>query len=208
MTERDEDHVSQPEDDRWIAHFREGDSAAFDCLVRKHAGWATRFAVRLLGSVEAGEDAVQESFVRVYRSLDRFRGESTFRTYLYRVLLNCCRDMGARARREESVMAELHERRSARRHGSALESTHPGHDLSRREFLDSVDRHIDSLPPAQRETLVLRVHENMSYREIGDLLGVSVNAVKGNLAAARARLATTVLGREAAVRNRTCENER
>lgn len=185
--------TNEPSSDEYeVARFRRGDPAGFDALVRKHGGWATRFAVRMLGQFDAAEDAVQEAFVRVYKALGGFRGQASFRTYLYRVVLNCCRDARGRLARDEAALEKL-----------AVEVTdevpcveEPSGPLARRELRARIDGFVASLPRAQRETLVLRIHEGLSYREIAEVLGVSVNAVKGNLAAARAGLARTSLARE------------
>lgn len=196
--------TNEPASDEYeVARFQRGDPAGFDALVLKHGGWATRFAVRMLGQFDAAEDAVQEAFVRVYKALAGFRGQASFRTYLYRVVLNCCRDARSRLARDEAALEGL-----AADVAEASPVEEPSGPLARRELRARIDRFMAALPRAQRETLVLRVHEGLSYREIADVLGVSVNAVKGNLAAARAGLARTSLAREiAAERTSPAEKE-
>ncbi len=174
------------EDDRFIAGFLAGDSSAFDRLVRKHAAWATRFAVRLLRDRDAAEDVVQESFLRVYRSLANYRGTAAFRTYLYRVVLNAARDSASRSIRDEGFLESMRERARA---SEPTRFEEPGADVEGDELGGRVAALVARLPRAQRETLTLRVHEGLAYRDIAEVLGVSVNAVKGNLAAARSRLA-------------------
>jgi len=184
------------EDRSAIERHRAGDSSAFEALVRRHIEWAARFAARMAG-VDAAEDIVQDAFVRVHRSLGDFEGRASFRTYLYRVVVNAARDhlAGERRRRERSGSLEsVDSQRSPRAavpHASRRDD--PLAVLERRELEDCLLASVDALPPAQRETLLLRVHEELSYREIAEILSVTVHAVKWNLAAARERLAE-VLG--------------
>lgn len=174
------------DDELWLAQARAGDRAAADRLAREHAPGAVRFARRLLGDADLADDAVQEAFLRVLRSLSRFRGRSTFRTYLYQVVLNCCRDLASGARRRDEVHSAMDNESRVRAEGGV----DPAAEAGRAEQREGVASTVARLPRAQRETLVLRVYEALSYREIAEVLGVSVHAVKWNLAAARARMAT------------------
>jgi RNA polymerase sigma-70 factor (ECF subfamily) len=191
-----------PEDDRLVARARLGDAEAFDGLVRLHAAWAHRFALRLLGDRHLAEDATQEAFLRVYRSIGSFRGQSGFRTYLYRVVLNCCRDHASGKRRRAETLRTLAESAGPpdRCLGDPVES------LRAREFHQRVRSLVDRLPPAQRETLILRAYEGLRYDEIAGVLGVSVHAVKGNLAEARSKVASRIGDRGVPPRRRADED--
>ncbi len=163
--------------------------------MRRHIDWAARFAARV-GGADAAEDIVQDAFVRVHRALGEFEGRSSFRTYLYRIVLNVARDHVARERRRREHLESLaSEEAAADRPGGGSGAGRPEDPrvvLERGELAEKVEASIEALPRAQRETLMLRVHEGLSYGEIAELMSVTVHAVKWNLAAARDRLAVAL----------------
>src|SRR5471030_1449101 len=92
-----------PEDGAVIARFQRGDRGAFNDLVRRHQQRAYHYAYRLTKSADEAADVVAEAFVRVFRSLESFKGESSFTTWLYRIETNCFLDMRKRANARISV---------------------------------------------------------------------------------------------------------
>lgn len=155
--------------------------AAFVLLVRRHAAQAHGLARRLVGEADA-EDVVQEAFLKAWRALARFRGEAAPSTWLYRILVNTCRD---RARRRpwrgaggESAANRLDPRAAA----NPAEAV-AGRDLARRVW-----EAVDELPARQRECLVLRVRTGMSHREIGEVLGIRPGVAKLHVVLARRAL--------------------
>jgi len=155
-----------------VRRFQAGEESAFDLLVEEHRQEVYRLAHRLLGNHADADDLAQEAFLRVYRSLRRFRGESAFRTYLTRIVLNLAADRrrARRARRQVS-MDEVPERE----HPGATEPAETG--LIREEVLR---RAVGRLPPRQRETLILRVFQEMKFREIAKVMGCTVGTAKAN----------------------------
>jgi len=180
-----------PDESSLVDRLRAGDTAALDALIRIHAGWAQRFAVRLLGDADAAEDVVQEAFVRIFRAASAYRGTSAFRTYLYRVLLNRCRDHAAARKRRETMMERIAEAVAT----DEPRSENPAAQAGAREFEVRLRGMVEGLPPAQRETLVLRAWEGLPYEEIARVLDVTVHAVKANLAEARSKVASWLGGR-------------
>ncbi len=164
---------------------RAGDVEAFEVLVRRHEGSVYRVALRLLGSHADAQDAAQETFVRAWRGLGRFRGESAVSTWLYRIVTNRCLNMIAAWRPPASLERE-----------PLLVGSDPAEITEQRERFAAVARQVASLPPEQRAALVLRDFEGLSYEEVAAVLEVSVAAVKGRIH--RARL--SVLGGTAAWR--------
>jgi RNA polymerase sigma-70 factor (ECF subfamily) len=155
-----------------IRRFQAGDERAFDPLVEAHRRDVYRLAYRLLGNHADADDLAQEAFLRAYRALRRFRGESAFRTWLTRIVLNLAAD-----RRKQGT---------ARRH-VPLEEV-PEEELSsfpvaaeigpiRRETLHEAVR---KLPPRQRETLILRIYQEMRFQEIAVVMGCTVGTAKAN----------------------------
>jgi RNA polymerase sigma-70 factor, ECF subfamily len=158
-------------DDRILVQAaQDGDLDAFELLVRRHQASVYRVAVRMLGSRADAEDATQETFVRAWRSLGRFRRESAMTTWLYRIVTRRCLDLLA-ARRPAQAFHDV--------------DTDAGVDLAdaaeRRDRMEAVTRAIAELPGDQRAALVLREFEGLSYEEVAAVLDTTVPAVKGRI---------------------------
>jgi RNA polymerase sigma-70 factor, ECF subfamily len=153
---------------------RAGDVEAFEVLVRRHEGGVYRVALRLLGSDADAQDATQETFVRAWRGVGRFRGESAVSTWLYRIVTNRCLNMIAAWRPAATLDLEL-----------LSVGSDPAEIAEQRERFVAVERQVALLVPEQRAALVLRDFEGLSYEEVAAVLGVSVAAVKGRIHRAR-----------------------
>ena len=149
---------------------RAGDVEAFEVLVRRHQGRVYRVALRLLGSDADAQDAAQETFMRAWRGLGRFRGESAVSTWLYRIVTNRCLNVIAARRPAESLDLEL-----------PSVGSDPAEITEQRERFMAVARRVASLVPEQRAAVVLRDFEGLSYEDVAEVLGVSVAAVKGRI---------------------------
>lgn len=150
---------------------------AFAGIVREHAVSIFRMASRLVADPADAEDLVQETFLRAWRGIRRFRGEAKVRTWLTRILLNAARDR-ARRRRPASLSHET----------PAPGEDHGAHGAARRDLLARVLAAIHVLPRRQRETLLLRARAGLSYAEIAELLGIRPGVVKVHLVRARRKL--------------------
>lgn len=173
-------------DDRLlVGAARRGDLEAFEVLVRRHQGPVYRVALRMLGSEADAEDAAQEAFVHAWRSLARFRGDSAFATWIYRIVTNRCLNAMA-ARRPVEALVDLY--------------SDPGGDpvdvAERRARLQAVAAGILTLPPDQRAALVLREFQGLAYEDVAEVLGVSLAAVKGRIYRARIGLIKVMSGWE------------
>lgn len=165
-------------DDETLA--REGDAAAFERLLRRYDDQMRGVAYRLLGRRAAMDDALQDAYVKAFRNLGRFRGDSAFSTWLYRIVTTTCLD---------------HLRRSARRTEDelpdeptplgGLRADGVGDAASRRADLR---RALDQLRPTHRAVLVLVDGEGLSYDEAGDLLDLAPGTVASRLSRARSRM--------------------
>lgn len=181
-------------DEELVRRFLGGQRAAFETLVVRHQDRVYGLCVRLLGSQSLAEEAAQDIFVRVYRSLDSFRGDSRFTTWLYRVSLNHCRNvMAYRTRRHEKRHDSLDQGREDE-NGDELFRDLPDDEplaedrLLTTERLEVLAEELAHLDPLWREILVLRDVEGLSYDEIGRLLDVPPGTVKSRLHRARADL--------------------
>lgn len=165
--------------DRAIRGARErplDEKAALDRLVVEHLPAALRFAVRLTGNADEAEDIVQDALLRVARGWAAFRGEANFRTWLFRIVVNAFRDR-LRRPRMETLPDEVDDRRGEGPDRAALQ----------RELGELVAQKVSSLPPRQREVLVLTMYEQLPPREVAGVLGISEASRFRALAQCRAR---------------------
>lgn len=146
------------------------DRATFDRLVLEHLPACQRFAVRLTGDVDAAEEVVQEAMVRVARGWASFRGESKFQTWLFRIAINAWHDR-CRGRRAAEEIGEVEDRRGEGPVGEAV-----GKELG-----EMVAHAVSTLPPRQREVVVMVVYEQLSIAEVAGVLGVTEQTVRTNL---------------------------
>ena len=147
----------------------DGDTAAFTMLVDRHAAACTRFAMRMLGNREDAEDALQDSFLRAYRSLARYEERQAFRTWLFQILVNRCRTAAVRRQRRQRMFLVDDNAVASASVRPAAEST---------ELRAELRRAIDALDPDQREAFLLKHVELLSYDEMAEATGVGVSALK------------------------------
>ena len=176
------------EESEVVARASRGDRSAFEELVRRHQDEVYTLAVRLTGDRELGADVAQESFVRAWRALPRFRGDSRFSTWMYRITANTASTHRTRAARQRTEsLDELVVEPTA--DGPTPETMAETADL--REQLESA---LDRLPPAQRRVVVLKDVYGWTHREIAEQTGISVAASKVRLHRGRARLREELWG--------------
>jgi RNA polymerase sigma-70 factor (ECF subfamily) len=148
-----------------------GETAAFDGLVRQYQQEIYRLAYRMTRNTEDAKDLAQETFVSAYRSLGTFRGQSRFSTWLYRIAVNLCLNHLKSAARQDPGEVDGH---LADERGDSLAALLT--DERDRALADA----IQALPPQQKATLTLRVHQGLSHREIAEVLDCSEGTVKAN----------------------------
>jgi RNA polymerase sigma-70 factor (ECF subfamily) len=156
-----------------------GDTRAYAVLVARYRDRLGRYALHMLGNVEDAEEALQDAFVRGYRSLHRCNGPERFGAWLYGILVNCCRTAGARAAKRGRVF--LHD--DAVLNGAAL----PGLG-ERAEWEDFVRWALAQLAPECREAFLLKHMEDLEYEEMARLTGAGISALKMRVKRARAQL--------------------
>lgn len=168
----------------WLA--KTGDTEAFSELVSLFESKVYRAAYALTGNEEDAKDLSQETFVKAYRGISRFRGKSSFFTWLYRILLNSF-NTSLRKRMRTVEVLENHRRQSVAA-DFAGSSTSNSQLTSDRESVDRVYRAISSLPHEQRMVIVMRCLEDMTYREIARAMSCSIGTVKSRIHAGRLSL--------------------
>lgn len=148
----------------------------------------------MTGNPQDGEDIAQEAFIKAYRSLPGFRGESKFSVWLYRIVSNLCLDFLRRKTRRQTLSLTVEDEEGEE---SQLdipdESLSPERMLDRKLSRESLSRGLDSLPPEQREILLLREIQGLSYEEIARALDLEAGTVKSRIFRARKRLAAFLL---------------
>jgi len=176
-----------------IKTFLAGDNTAFDKLVLNYQNRIFNTCYRILGDYHEANDSAQDVFVKVFRSLKKFRFRSSFSTWIYRIAINTCRNKlrSAGYRRRKNTM-----RLAPPNDGEEVpysieigdESRTPGKVLDRKEQGIMIQKAIDSLPESQKSVVVLRDIEGFTYEEIADITGLNPGTVKSKLARARHKL--------------------
>ncbi len=174
-------HAIQP-DSELLARSRERDEAAFTALVRRHEGLLINYLTRLTGSRAQAEDLAQETFVRFYQQLDRYREQGNLTAYLIRIGTNLVRSDERRKRRWLRLRPRLVATEAIR---SPTGGTNPGTEVLALESQREVTRAIAALDLPYRSVLVLREIEGLPYRAIAQALECSEGTVKSRLFRAR-----------------------
>ncbi len=152
-----------------------GRPGAFDLIVERHQRPVYRLCYRFTGNQEDARDLSQDVFLRAFRGLRTFRGQSSLATWLYRIGVNVCLNRASTRTVHAQAGGPVDE---ARQIDAAAESA--SDRLLRRERATRVRSAIARLPEKQRATLILRTYHDLSHQEIADILGSSVGAVKAN----------------------------
>lgn len=172
---------------------RRGDRAAFDVLVERHHRRIFRLAVRMVGDEEAALDAAQESFLKAWRALKTFEGGSLFTTWLTRIAINQCRnELRRRASRKHGRLASLDvpSPQGDSTVAEAVQASAPPawEALQGREMRSAFEAVLAALDPQDREVLLLKEVESLSYEALAEVLDVPVGTVRSRLYRARAEV--------------------
>jgi RNA polymerase sigma-70 factor (ECF subfamily) len=159
--------VIEPSDAVVVRRVLSGDVEAFALLVDRHHGRMARYAFHLLGSEAEAEEAVQDSFVRAYRSLVTYREQERFGAWILRILVNRCRTRLVRDKRREEVAAAW-----------VREAEQPFEPSERLAMRDELAVALAQLPGEQREAVVLRYADELGYDEISSITGAGISALK------------------------------
>lgn len=184
MSERDVDA-------KLVARVQAGDKAAFDLLVLKYQRKILRLLSRMLRDQSEIEDVMQEAFIKAYRALPQFRGDSAFYTWLYRIAINTARNwMASQSRRPSSPsLHQSEEGETFDEIDNLTDNNTPESLLASREIAESVNDSIQALPAELRTAIVLREIEGLSYEEIAQAMGCPIGTVRSRIFRAREAIA-------------------
>jgi len=181
-----------PTDEDLVLAFQAGDTSAFDLLVRRWDRKIQGAAFRVLGSDDEARDVSQEAFLKAFRSLGAFKREARFSSWLYQIALNLCRDRLRRRKGREMLSLDVLED-----NGHSLPGPAPtALDLVQaRDLARVVADAVRQLSDEQREAVILKEYQGLTFPEISEVLGVPVSTVKTRLYRALSQLKTLLEAR-------------
>ena len=187
------------EDARLVEAFQANDNIAFDKLVLKYKDMVFNVCYRMLRDYEEANDCAEESFVRAFRGLKGFRFKSTFKTWIYRVAVNICKNkITSLAYRYKKRMVSIDKPKETENGDCVVEITDgsptPLLEIVKKERDALVQSAIDTLSKTHKEIIILRDVENLSYEEIVKITGYNLGTVKSKLARARQKLREKLKG--------------
>ncbi|MDO4732494.1 MAG: sigma-70 family RNA polymerase sigma factor [Bacillota bacterium] len=172
-----------------IKKSKNGDTAAFERLVEPYSKRIYNIGLKMLNSREDAADMAQEVLLKIYRNLDRFRGEAAFSTWVYRISVNTCRDiLRSSYRQHEHLFTDFGEESEQTEFEVADYSAMPEKLYEDKECADYLLALIQGLTPKYRIVMVLREVSGLSYQEIAAAVNISVGTVKSRLNRARASM--------------------
>lgn len=172
-----------------VDRVKQGDMRAFEMLVVKYQRRIERLIGRMVRDVDLVQDIAQESFIRAYRALPQFRGDSAFYTWLYRIAINAAKRHHAQRGRLKLVQAPDDDEGTFGTEPAPSDDATPESLLASRQLARELDEAVESLAEEQRRALLLREVDGLSYDEIGDLMSCPPGTVRSRIFRAREAVA-------------------
>lgn len=177
---------NQASDKKLVERVQKGDKGAFDLLVLKYQHKIVNLIMRYVRDPELALDISQDAFIKAYRALPRFRGDSAFYTWMYRIAVNTAKNhLAAQRRRPMNVELDLQDPEQYDLHAKLKETDTPEGVTLSNELRESLERAIAALPEDLRTAIVLRELEGMSYEEIAQTMECPVGTVRSRIFRAR-----------------------
>ena len=175
-----------------VTRVQQGDKKAFDLLVLKYQRKIIRLLSRMIRDQNEIEDVAQEAFIKAYKALPQFRGDSAFYTWLYRISINTARNwLSQNSRRPSSPNMNVSENDETFSEIDNLTDSHtPEAEMVSREIAASVNQTIESLPDELRQAIVMREIDCMSYEDIALAMSCPIGTVRSRIFRAREAIAT------------------
>lgn len=184
MSERDVDA-------ELVARVQRGDKQAFDLLVLKYQRKIMRLLSRMIRDPGEIEDVAQEAFIKAYRALPQFRGESAFYTWLYRIAINTARNWLAQNNRRPSTPSaqENEDGETFNATDNLTDSSNPESEMASRQIAETVNKAMYDLPEDLRNAIVMREIDGMSYEDIAESMSCPIGTVRSRIFRAREAIA-------------------
>ncbi len=165
---------------------QQGDKSAFDLLVLKYQHRIIQLVNRFIKDPSEAQDVAQEAFVKAYRALGNFRGDSAFYTWLYRIAINTAKNyLMSRTRRHTDYEVDLQDAEQVENVPQLKGMETPDNDIMNEQIIDAIREAIDDLPEDMRTAITLREFDGMSYEEIAEAMGCPVGTVRSRIFRAR-----------------------
>ena len=173
-------------DKELVKRVQKGDKGAFDLLVLKYEQKIVNLVMRYVRDPEQALDISQEAFIKAYRALPRFRGDSAFYTWLYRIAVNTAKNyLAAQRRRPMDIELDLQDPEQYGLHAKLKETDTPEAVTVSQELQETLERAIEALPDDLRTAIILRELDGMSYEEIAQTMDCPVGTVRSRIFRAR-----------------------
>jgi len=186
--------VRSTAEDQFLERLRRGEAAAFERLVAEHSGDVYALLYRLTADGEEARDLTQETFLRAFQSINRFRGEANLKTWIYRIAVNQARNRWRwwrRRKRDVTVSLDATDERHTQPLGATLrnnDAVDPEQETLAHEREGQLREALLGLRQSYREAVILRDVEGFSYEEIADTLEISIGTVKSRISRGRLEL--------------------
>ncbi len=173
-------------DKQLVKRVQKGDKGAFDLLVLKYQHKIVNLVMRYVRDPDQALDITQEAFIKAYRALPNFRGDSAFYTWMYRIAVNTAKNhLAAQRRRPMDIELDLQDPEQYDLHAKLKETDTPEGVTLSRELQETVEKAIAALPDDLRTAIILRELDGMSYEEIAQTMDCPVGTVRSRIFRAR-----------------------
>lgn len=177
---------SEQLDEDLVLRVQRGDKSAFDLLVIKYQHKIVQLVNRYIKDPSEAQDVAQEAFIKAYRALGNFRGDSAFYTWLYRIAINTAKNyLVSRSRRSSDYQVDIQDAEAIENAPQLQGMETPERLLLNQEIIDTIKTAIDKLPEEMRTAIMLREFEGMSYEEIAQAMDCPVGTVRSRIFRAR-----------------------
>lgn len=188
------DQKTEPTDHQLVIRVQKGDKRAFDLLVLKYQYKVHAIVARFIRDSDEVRDVVQEAFIKAYRALPKFRGDSQFYTWLYRIAVNTAKNyLVARSRRPPSSDVDLADAEYYSGSDQLKDVSSPENQLFRDELEAVINQAIVELPEDLRTAVTLREYEGLSYEDIAAVMDCPVGTIRSRIFRGRESIDARVL---------------
>ena len=178
--------ASEQLDEDLVLRVQQGDKSAYDLLVIKYQHKIVQLVNRYVKDPSEAQDVAQEAFIKAYRALSSFRGESAFYTWLYRIAINTAKNyLMSRSRRSVDMQIDIQDAEVYENLPQLQGQETPERELLSREIVETIKTAIAKLPEEMRVAIMLREFEGMSYEEIAQAMDCPVGTVRSRIFRAR-----------------------